>query len=1278
MLPFTHPRVRRLPRVSLGLRTGSALAALLVVCATTSTASADVVRTFTFAPHEVDVQRTLDGVRVSVAGGVPMGAPGTPEFPAVPAYIELADGERVVDVAFEVGGWAPVAAASGRVRAAATFSPGLPGSVSAPDAELYGANAWFPLEAGLRGPGGGLRGRNVAAVALQPVRLRPASGDVEVATSITVRVRTAPDTSPDRLVRRRVVPEWEASFDRLSERFGRGAGVLRPAWTSAARIQSANDFTLQSGGGGFTPSVVPSVEGSAVQYLIITNAAMAAEMQRLADWRTRTGVPTIVRTVEFIQANYPYGFDLQDRIRRFVREAYEQWGITHVLLGGDTDVIPPRFGRTTFFGGAYIPTDLYYSDLDGNWNADGDSLFGEAYTDLSTPGDEANLLPEVYVGRAPVTTSAQAKTFVDKVLQYSRTPVGDYENRILFAGEVLFPQDWVPPASISLDGAQDCESAIRKLTPEMQVVRLYENYTAYDTVGALRETRQAVLDSLDRGWGFFHHVGHGFRNSMSVGDAAITNPDADALSNGNRTWILYSINCTSNAIDFASLGEAFILNPNGGAVANIGSTREDFPVTGRSYQDEFYDLVFQDKVETVGEAFAKQKYPFIGLAFYDNTHRWTQFTLALLGDPAMPIYWRKPATLAVTAPSTVPLADTTFTVNVADAGGPVAGARVCLLKTGEEYDVALTDGAGNAVMHVRAETAGSAFLTVSAPASRPYEGTVTFTPSAGTVLVQKAANRTVDDDNAGGTIGAADGAADAGELVDWLLPITNAGGGSASNVTATLSSSSPYVTVVNGAASYGTIFGGLTANGTPYRVQVAENAPDGTEALFLLDMFSGAAHWTDTFRLPIRSPNLIHVANAIVDDGTNGTIGNGNGRLDVGETVDVRMTLRNITTGTARAVAGTLSTASPGASVGVAGATFGDVAPNTSAQSTAFRITNASAVDPRFTLTVSDAYGVRFVEQLDFVVPGGITGLVGTGAASSITLVWKKSPSADLLGYNVYRSSLLAGPYTRLNAVPTDRTAVYVDENLPALTRYFYQVSAVDSSGNESALSAASSASTNPPLHAGYPLPTERSMPSSPAIGNIDNSSDSSYEIVVGSNVLWAWHADGTPVRDADGTERTSGDFTDQGSYYAAGPDDRRPGQRRHVGDRGPDVGRQEAVRLPRRRIELPRLPGDRGLELVVDRGGGEHRRRSAAGDRVRLERPQVLRLQPRRHRGHGRRRQRRDDRRVQDPRAVVQLRQPGAGRPRQRRPARHRDGDRRRPDQRVEGRRAPTSPASR
>ena len=191
-------------------------------------------------------------------------------------------------------------------------------------------------------------------------------------------------------------------------------------------------------------------------------------------------MPTVVRTVEFIQANYNYGFDKQDRVRRFIKDAYLQWGVTHVLLGGDTDILPVRYGRTRFYNGNFLPTDLYFSDLDGNWNADGDSTYGEGLF-ANNPSDLCDMLPEVWVGRAPVVTVAQAQLFVNKTFQYERTPVGDYEHKVLFFAEVLFPQDWVfGNPRPSLDGAElveECLPSVLEDTPPLQFIRLYQNYT---------------------------------------------------------------------------------------------------------------------------------------------------------------------------------------------------------------------------------------------------------------------------------------------------------------------------------------------------------------------------------------------------------------------------------------------------------------------------------------------------------------------------------------------------------------------------------------------------------------------------------------------------------------------------------------------------------------------------------------------------------------------------------------------------------------------------------
>ncbi len=83
---------------------------------------------------------------------------------------------------------------------------------------------------------------------------------------------------------------------------------------------------------------------------------MTAEFQVLADYKTAQGLPTVVATTEFIQANYRNGADIQETIRMFIRDAYEKWGMEYVLLGGDSDILPPRYVDNTFY-----PTNGYTS-----------------------------------------------------------------------------------------------------------------------------------------------------------------------------------------------------------------------------------------------------------------------------------------------------------------------------------------------------------------------------------------------------------------------------------------------------------------------------------------------------------------------------------------------------------------------------------------------------------------------------------------------------------------------------------------------------------------------------------------------------------------------------------------------------------------------------------------------------------------------------------------------------------------------------------------------------
>ena len=173
--------------------------------------------------------------------------------------------------------------------------------------------------------------------------------------------------------RLRIVPEWEET------------SVRGPLRTTAA--VTAQGFGGRNTQGTLAATQLPSLLGSPVEYVIITDDDMVGEFQRLADWKTQSGVPAVVRTMSFIRNEYLRGSDDAERLRDFIRDAYSRWGTKWILLGGDSDVIPVRLARTTYFSGEDIATDLYYSCLDGNWDRDGDYQYGEGYVNVSTVGD---------------------------------------------------------------------------------------------------------------------------------------------------------------------------------------------------------------------------------------------------------------------------------------------------------------------------------------------------------------------------------------------------------------------------------------------------------------------------------------------------------------------------------------------------------------------------------------------------------------------------------------------------------------------------------------------------------------------------------------------------------------------------------------------------------------------------------------------------------------------------------------------------------------------------
>ncbi|MEK7316889.1 MAG: FG-GAP-like repeat-containing protein, partial [Candidatus Eisenbacteria bacterium] len=281
---------------------------------------------------------------------------------------------------------------------------------------------------------------------------------------------------------------------------------------------------------------------------------------------------------------------------------------------------------------------------------------------------------------------------------------------------------------------------------------------------------------------------------------------------------------------------------------------------------------------------------------------------------------------------------------------------------------------------------------------------------------------------------------------------------------------------------------------------------------------------TTVVGIGIAAASLLPSASTLADD----TPGDGDGMPESGETASWSWRIANAGSGAARGV--TLRARTPAAGVTLLDSVAAviDLDPGASAPATLpIRFALSSSVPGRlFDLHIEDGRGHSWVFPVSrTLLPAPPTGLHVNGSTENgIELGWSASPPAGLLGYHVYRALDDGSPLGLVTSAPTRAIPLYQDTGLGLLTRYRYAVSAVDSSGNEGALSSSVIASTTPPGVAGWPAEMGQPTSSNICLGDLDG--DGKPELVVGSDYLYAFHADGTELRDGDANPVSTGIFS--------------------------------------------------------------------------------------------------------------------------------------------------------
>ena len=290
-----------------------------------------------------------------------------------------------------------------------------------PAPSIYESPTPYPSTACRLMDTGNMSGHRITTVAVYPLQYNPTDGTLTLNETVTITI------------------EFESD--------GRAARVPSARSVRADRIVVERVRNFVANPHDVVEAPLLMTRDGQVDYLIVTSSTYEPLFQPLTDWKEQKGLKTEIVTTSWIYSNYS-GVDNAEMVRNCIIDYYENHGTLWVLLGGDTDVVPARAAYAQNIGSSSENSpicDLYYSDLDGTWNGDGDSTWGEITQ------DDIDLYADVYVGRAPVNTTTEASRFVTKVLTYEGSPAGntlptDYQENMLFLAEVLWTEPWTDHA----------------------------------------------------------------------------------------------------------------------------------------------------------------------------------------------------------------------------------------------------------------------------------------------------------------------------------------------------------------------------------------------------------------------------------------------------------------------------------------------------------------------------------------------------------------------------------------------------------------------------------------------------------------------------------------------------------------------------------------------------------------------------------------------------------------------------------------------------------------
>ncbi len=378
-------------------------------------------------------------------------------------------------------------------------------------------------------------------------------------------------------------------------------------------------------------------------YVFITHADLIPSTQFLADYRSGSGLSTVVIDINDLYNEFNFGIYNPIAIKNFLIYTFDNWGTipTYALLVGDGhwnyyDNNLPAYGS----GSQFIPPNLVWVDP---WQGEVDSA------NLLATIVGADAFPDLMMARLPVNSNAEIDAYRSKLENYEapHTPESWEQNHVFvadladaagdfpaFSDEII--TDYIDPFPYTSD------------------ITIYEkDYGCINTSPATPcpAVNLAISDTLNiTGTLILNYIGHASVRRWSH-ETIFTPADFPYLNNDDQLPVILSLDCLdgywSSPSDFAgqAMIEEIIRQNNTGAIGAFSPTGLGVSTGHDVLHKGFYDALMVEGIWGLGPAAQNAKlWLFATGQNMDLIHTFTVF-----GDPALEI--RNPYGLGVSPES---------------------------------------------------------------------------------------------------------------------------------------------------------------------------------------------------------------------------------------------------------------------------------------------------------------------------------------------------------------------------------------------------------------------------------------------------------------------------------------------------------------------------------------------------------------------------------------------------------------------------------------------------